>query len=160
MMTWEKFDEEIEESDERLRHMNKDYVYESYVKKIRPYFPVIVEFLNREEPATHTQLKGALNISGKVWNACRELFEEFQEVLSVEEDYIQMMADVMLLKGVVATENKNPKMVEMFQNRYNPLYKPKGQDVEVSLPKVEIVFSDAGVDEEYLEKFDPDIEVE
>jgi len=160
MLTWEQFDELIEEEDKRLRGMKKQSVYDGYVYKIRPYIPVIAEFLSRDTPATHKQLKGALGVSGTLWNACVGLFEELSEVLSVEEDFIQLKADMMLMKGVEETEYKNPKMIEMFQQRYNPLYKPKGQEVELKLPRVEIVFSDEGVDEEYLEQFDPDIKHE
>jgi len=160
MLTWEQFDELILEDDKRLRGMTKEFLYTSYVEKIKPYIPVIAEFLSRDTPATQKQLKGALGVSSTVWNASVDIFEDLREVLSVEEDYIQLKADMMLLKGVEETEYRNPKMIEMFQQRYNPLYKPKGQEVELKLPRVEIVFSDESVDEEYLEQYDPNIEHE
>jgi hypothetical protein len=131
-------------------------VYDDYVLKIKKYLPVISDFVGREEPLSEKMIRKTLGVSTKVWNICKKVeeFEEFHEVLKEKESFAEAYGDVLLIKGNVETGYKNPKMIEMYQARFNKNYKPKGTDVEVNLPKIEIEYIDAEIQEEDLEKFD------
>ena len=152
MMKYEKFKEKYE-GDSRLRTCSVDYVYETYVEHIRPYLSVISEMIALNEVEIK-QIRMAMKISGVAWNACYELFDEFKEIIDSKESIAQLEADLLLVKGIEATEFKNPKMNEMYQHRYNPKYKPKQDRVEVDMPTVKIQYTNAGLSEQELaEKF-------
>lgn len=157
MLTFEQFKEKYEGSD-KLRTMNIETVYDGYMDFIKPYLPVISDLVV-EGKVSEKQIRLAFGISGVLWNACKDLFEEFAEVLESKESIAQLFADKLLIDGVRATEGKNPKNIEMFQHRYNPKYKPKGDKVDVSLPSIKIEYVDASVPEEVVsEKYDKEIE--
>lgn len=146
------------EGDSRLRSVSPEHIYDSYMLSIRPYLSVISELI-AEGSVTEKQIKMSLGISGRVWNACLDFFEDFKEVLESKERLAQLNGDLLLIKGMEATEYKNPKMIEMYQYRFNPKYKPKQDKVEVELPTVKIEYVDASIDEEVIaERHDTELE--
>ena len=157
MISWYRFEELYPKGCEALKGMNPDYVYDSYVNEVKPYLSVISNLI-AEGKVSEKQIKIAMGISGRLWNVCKELFEEFSELIESQEDISQLKADLLLMEGIEATEKKNPKMIEMYQTRYNPKYKPKGEDVKLELPKkLEINILDSKMEDEELEEYEPKI---
>ena len=157
MMSWRLFEKTYPKGSEELKGMNPDYVYDSYVEDIKPYLSVISNLI-AEGNVSEKQIKLAMGISGRLWNTCKELFEEFNELIESKEDISRLKADILLLEGIEATEKKNPKMIEMYQHRYNPNYKPKGDKVELELPTtLEINILDSKMEDEELEEYEPNI---
>jgi len=109
--------------------------------------------MSRETPATEKQLRLAFKVSTRLWNVCKSVFEEFSEYLGIKESFMGLMVELDLQKGMIETEYKNPKMHEMRQHLYNAdRYKPKGDNVNIEAPKVEITFTDARMSEEELDE--------
>lgn len=150
MMKWEEFDTMYKNGSSILKGYRAKTVYDRYRDEVYPFLPVISEFFNRDNPATIKQICLGIGINPQLFNVMRDVFPELQEVIEEKSTYAQLSADLMLMKGVVATEHKNPKMIEMFQHRYNDKYKPKGGTEVTELPTVKIEFVDAGLSEQEL----------
>jgi len=114
--------------------------------------------MSRETPATEKQLRFAFKVSARLWNVCKEIFEELADYLSVKESFMGLVVELDLQKGMKETEYKNPKMHEMRQHLYNSEnYKPKGTGTELELPKtLTVVVENHKMSDEALDEINKD----
>jgi hypothetical protein len=148
-MTRQEYNEKFPEGDNVFKGMNRDNVWDRYHTMIRPFLPVISAHLTEDEPTPLFIITKGLKVSTKFFNVCREIFEDLQEVLDNKINFAQFTADVLIQEGVEKTEGKNPRMIELYQKRFNPKYGEKAE-LEVTLPTMEVIFTDAKMEEEEL----------
>lgn len=148
-MTKKEYEDKFPQGCEELGGMNPDNVWDKYHSKVKPYLPVISAHLAQDEPTPLFVITKGLKVSRKFFNVCRAIFEDLQEVLDTKVNFAQFTADVLIQEGVEKTDGKNPRMIELYQKRFNPKYGEKAE-VEVKLPVMEVVFTDAKMEEEEL----------
>ena len=136
-----------------FKGLNPDRVYEDYYTLVYPYLAIIGEFSSREEAISESQLRKALGVGARYWKAFKDLFEDFRDMLNTRESFMSLKTEIDLAKGIMATEHKNPKMIEMSAKYYNKRFREMNKVSEdIQHPKVIIEFSDASMTEEELDK--------
>ena len=153
-LTPEAFNELLKEKEIALSGINEETVYDTYYTKIYPYLSLIGDFMARENPATEKQLRRALGVGSRTWSECVKIFDEFEDMLSCKESFMNLKVELDLERGIQNTEYKQPKLQEMRQQLYNKeMYRPKEDDEGSNIPTtIEVRIVDASVDEETLEE--------
>jgi hypothetical protein len=134
------------------RKLDAGEVYDNYVNKVQPYLSVVTAFRIGNERAREDQLALALYVGRLEFRTMKQTFKELEEALKAEQSVMKLKSMIDLQRGLIASEYKNAKMLDMQSTRYDDEYKNKGDGVEVNIPKtLEINIKNAGVDESTLD---------
>ena len=155
-------DNYIEENKEVCDKFNvtPDYVFDLYHKEVFPYLAVITDFRLANSKLTFKELAIALGVSGNVFNVMRKTFDELALALNSDKSIMKLKVQLDLQKGIVNTEHKNPKMIEMQGLRYDDDWKTKANSESVELPTTlnVVIQSQKLTDEERVKKSDIKVE--
>ena len=144
-----KYDELL--TDKQKHTYDSEYVWSMYHSKVEPFLEAITEARIGDSKVRLKEICMVLRVSVELFRVMRMLFEELDFAVESYRDVMKFKSALDIQRGIVATEWKNAKMIEMANILHNDDYKPKGKEVEVSLPKIEIEFVDASIDESELE---------
>ena len=100
-----------------------DYVFDLYHKEVFPYLAVITDFRLANKMLTVKEQAMALGISNNIFTVMRKTFKELELALDSKKSLMKFKSQLDLQKGIVATEHKNPRMIEMQGLRYDDEWK-------------------------------------
>ena len=148
---------------DRVVDINKEYIsynfdeeelieiYEQYKEKVEPYLSVITEFKIGTQKITDKEVRAVLQVSYHYFQFMKKAFPELKEALTSNQSVMKFKSMYDVQRGIIATEYKNAKILEMQSKRYDDEYNAQGDSVEVNLPKtLEVNIVDASVDESTL----------
>ena len=115
--------------------LDPEFVWDFYHNEVRPYLSLITDFRLQDESTTEKELKIAFGINNNLWRHLKLGFMELVNTLNSKKSVMKFKAQLDLQKGMLATQHKNPKMVEMQLVRYDDEYKKKQDGTSIQLPE-------------------------
>jgi hypothetical protein len=136
------------------RKLDAGEVYDNYVNKVQPYLSVITAFRIGDERAREDQLALALYVNKLEFRTMKQTFQELEDALKAKQSVMKLKSMIDLQRGLIASEYKNAKMLDMQSTRYDDEYKVKDDGSKVEIPNtLDISIHSARLDDdERLEK--------
>ena len=140
---------------EKYRLLAED-VYDNYYTKVYPFLSVITEFRIADESIRMRELATALYLSEHEFRAMKETFLELEQSLASKKSLMKFKSMLDVQRGIINTEYRNAKMLEMQSKRYDDEYNPNGSEDNIDIPKtIEVTIRNEKKSDTELKEYAP-----